>query len=135
MYQQDIIKGSLRPYAVDGMQNLKKRFGLVLGARRKFANLTQERLADIAGVSLETVARLETGSIGASFEMIEKLATALRVDEADLFSLNINNKNAAKLMVLLTELDEDELKWVDGIVTAALTNRPSRSIKSARRKF
>ena len=66
------------------MSDLKKIFGRLLAAHRRQRGLTQAELADQAGLSVETITKLEGGHTGASFLAIEPLADALEIDPAEL---------------------------------------------------
>ncbi|EST35763.1 hypothetical protein N566_17290 [Streptomycetaceae bacterium MP113-05] len=50
------------------------------------ANLTQEGLAAAAGISSDTVWRIETGTRSARLDHLIQIADALRADLADLVS-------------------------------------------------
>ncbi len=52
---------------------------------RKERGLSQQRLADLAGVDKVTIVHIEGGKVSPKVETLEKLATALEVDLADLF--------------------------------------------------
>lgn len=51
---------------------------------RKNARLTQEALADLAGIDRTYVSALERGKYAATIDMIESLATALHIESIDL---------------------------------------------------
>ena len=72
------------------MDDLRKRFGRLVAAHRRRCNLTQEALADRAGVSANMISKIEAGASGARFPVIERLAKALAVDEAELFTAQFN---------------------------------------------
>jgi transcriptional regulator with XRE-family HTH domain len=61
-----------------------KIFGKKLKAARVSSGLTQTELAAKADVSPNHYARLERGEIKPKYEMIEKLAKALRVKSSDI---------------------------------------------------
>lgn len=64
-------------------------FGKQLGKRikqiRKVAKLTQERLAEKTGLSVEYISRLERGMSQPSFKTLEALAKSLNVNAKDFF--------------------------------------------------
>src|SRR4051812_40675984 len=60
-----------------------KGLGRLLKRRRKERNLTQQRLADIAGVDIRTVQRAEAGP-GVGSENLAAIASALDLDEREL---------------------------------------------------
>lgn len=55
---------------------------------RKHRGLTQERLAERAGVSQGMISQLETGESDYTGELLEKLADALQCEPADLIMRN-----------------------------------------------
>jgi transcriptional regulator with XRE-family HTH domain len=71
------------------MTDLRKRFGQLVAAHRRRQGLTQEGLAEAADLSPEMVAKIETGKSGARFPVIERIADALDVDPAELFTTQL----------------------------------------------
>ena len=71
------------------MSQLKKRFGKLLQNVRRRRGLTQAQLAEKAGVSLDLIAKLETGATAPSFKSIEQLAGALDADPAEFFTSDL----------------------------------------------
>ncbi|MFZ5428290.1 MAG: PAS domain-containing protein [Thermodesulfobacteriota bacterium] len=64
---------------------MKKHFGARLKTLRQLANLTQLELAELAGISDRYLGRMERGLVSPSFEIIDKLARALRIQPVNLF--------------------------------------------------
>ena len=66
--------------------------GKAIGARiatlRKRTGITQQRLAEVVGVSVETVSRMERGTSFPSINSVENVARALGVELRDLFTFN-----------------------------------------------
>lgn len=60
------------------------RFGQKLRAVRKDKGISQERLAELAGLHRTYVSSVERGERNVSIETIEKLANALKVAMPDL---------------------------------------------------
>ena len=59
--------------------------GLIGGSRRRVPGLRREEVALLAGVSVEYYARMERGELaGVSTEVLESIAHALRLDEAEI---------------------------------------------------
>jgi transcriptional regulator with XRE-family HTH domain len=111
------------------MDDLRKRFGRLVMAHRKRAGYTQEQLAERAGVSIDTISKIEVGATGARFPMIEKIALALQVDPAELFSPEIPSGALRRgplleLTTRLAALSENDLQWLKGVIEAALKNGP-----------
>ncbi|MER8809240.1 helix-turn-helix domain-containing protein [Mesorhizobium australicum] len=60
------------------MDDLRKRFGRLVMTHRRRAGFTQEQLAERAGVSIDTISKIEVGATGARFPMIEKISVAAK---------------------------------------------------------
>ncbi len=110
------------------MDDLRKRFGQLLAAHRRKAGLTQGQLAEAAGISVDMVTKIETGTSGARFPVIERLARSLDVDPAAFFSPDIPTKERPspallELKLRLAGLDEKELLWIKGVFDAAFNQK------------
>ena len=53
---------------------------------RRHKDLTQERLAELLGVSVEFVSNMERGVNAPSFETVEKIAEAFNLPFSELFT-------------------------------------------------
>lgn len=62
------------------------RFGLAIKRRRQEIGLSQEALAEQAGLHRTYIGDIERGARNVSLENIEKLAKALQVSISDLFA-------------------------------------------------
>lgn len=94
--------------------DLKVRFGKLLASRRRARGMTQPELADKAGVAISTIRALEGAKSSPSFNMIEKLVSALNIDPADLFSTNfynkdLNSRHVHDISAALSKLNEGEI--------------------------
>lgn len=110
------------------MSELRTRFGGLLKAHRVRLGLTQEALAERAGISTDMISKIESGSSGARFGVIEKLATALRIDPAELFtselpSGQLKNDTLVGVTSRLAALSEGDLTWMKGVIEAVLKGR------------
>ncbi|WP_273726091.1 helix-turn-helix domain-containing protein [Brucella gallinifaecis] len=110
------------------MDDLRKRFGQLLAVHRRRAGLTQRDLAEVAEISVDMVTKIETGTSGARFPIIEKLARALNVDPAEFFTPDLSTKGRehpalTETKVLLAGLNEKDLLWVKSIIDAALNQK------------
>lgn len=110
------------------MADLRIRFGRLVAAHRRRLGLTQEGLAERAGISVDMISKVEVGATGARFPMIERLAEALGVDPAELFTTDAvgDRKRIGQLQDVaarLACLSEPELTWMRGIIEAALSPR------------
>lgn len=88
------------------MVDLRARFGSLVKAHRVRRGWTQEVLAERASISTDMVSKLEGGSSGARFAVISKLADALEVDPAELFTPNlpVGERQRATLTDITTRL-------------------------------
>ncbi|HLY67599.1 MAG TPA: helix-turn-helix transcriptional regulator [Chloroflexota bacterium] len=110
------------------MQELRQRFGRLVAAHRRQRNWTQDKLAAEAGISIDMVSRVEAGATGARFNTVAKLAEALGVDPAELFSSEVPSgaKQRAALTNLtarLAALSDRDLGWLEDVIDAALKPR------------
>jgi transcriptional regulator with XRE-family HTH domain len=69
--------------------NIKQRFGKAVRQRRRELDLSQEQLAEQAGLHRTYISNLERGELNPSLETIEKLANALGLSIPALF-INYN---------------------------------------------
>lgn len=65
--------------------NLKQQFGRRLAELRKARKLSQEDLAFLLDVSVETVSHIERGIHGPRFDLLEEIARILEVEPRELF--------------------------------------------------
>ena len=70
------------------MGKLRTKFGKRLRTLRKERVLTQQKLAEAVGVSVEFLSNVERGVNAPSFDTLEKLSKALSVPENELFIFN-----------------------------------------------
>lgn len=107
------------------MKELRIRFGRLVAAHRKGCGMTQDALAAASGMSVDMISRLEAGATGARFNTIAKLAAALKVDPAELFTPDLpagalQRSALTELMARLASLPDRQLAWIHGIVEAVL---------------
>ena len=67
-------------------QRLMKSFGKRVAEVRKGRGVTQQQLAEAVSMSVVAIAYIETGKRWARLGTLSKIAKALKVDVADLFS-------------------------------------------------
>lgn len=111
------------------MVDLRKRFGKLVAAHRRRRGMTQYQLAEAADLSPTMIVRIENGSSGARFPSIERIAEALGVDPAELFTPGSNRQGRASptridVDTQLAALNDKDLGWVSDLLAAAL--RPRR---------
>lgn len=107
------------------MSDLRQRFGRLVAAHRKRARMTQEQLAASAEVSVDMIGSIEAGRTGARFPIIERLALALQIDPAQLFTTDlpvdaVKGDARIALQARLAALSEREIVWVDRLLEVAL---------------
>lgn len=110
------------------MADLRKRFGRLVAAHRRRAGLTQEELAEAADISVDMISKLESGTSGARFGVIQRLADALNLDPAELFTTEIaagaiRRGAFGQIATRLAQLTDADLEWVRSILDAALAPR------------
>lgn len=69
------------------MSELARHFGAVIRQERARNGISQEQLADIAGIDRTYVQRIEAGAANPSLNKIEALAGALQRHPSDLIAL------------------------------------------------
>lgn len=114
------------------MGDLRRRFGQLVAAHRRRRKLTQEALAEAADLSLNMVAKIEGGSSGARFAVIERLADALQLDPAELFSNEIpsgaiNRGMFAEIGSMLAALPEADLALVRDLLNVAFKSKSGQA--------
>ncbi len=70
-----------------GLAELQMAIGENMRVRRKALHITQEQLAERAGLSVNYIARLEVGMRAPSLEALVSLADALSLQVSDIVSL------------------------------------------------
>ena len=67
------------------MADIKKKFGVRLFQLRSKAGMTQDKLAEKASLSIDSIRRIENGSRSPSFDSQERISDALGIDLVELF--------------------------------------------------
>jgi transcriptional regulator with XRE-family HTH domain len=67
------------------MPSLRQDFGKRLKSIRLERHLTQEQFAELVGISVDFLSLIERGINAPSFEVLEKMAGALRIAVRELF--------------------------------------------------
>jgi transcriptional regulator with XRE-family HTH domain len=84
-----LIVSTFAPIALIGKrakQDIKSRFGAAVKRRRYELDISQEALAERAGLHRTYVADIERGARNLALENIEKLAVALEISISELFA-------------------------------------------------
>lgn len=97
-------------------EQLKKRLGRNIAAYRKALRLTQDQLAELLGVEMETVSRFERGKTVPSISTLIKVAGCLKVTTASLLEENEPGlaEEERQLLGSLAALPEDKRRFVVG---------------------
>lgn len=67
------------------LAGLKEKFGKRLTQVRRDQGLTQEQLADMTDLTIETISNIERGVHSPRFSNLEKIANSLRLQVRELF--------------------------------------------------
>jgi transcriptional regulator with XRE-family HTH domain len=107
------------------MADLRKRFGELVAVHRRRPGLTQEDLAEAAGLSVDMISKIEVGATGARFPSIERLAQAVQVEPAELFTSELpkgsmNRRAFGEISAKLSSLPESDLVWISALLDVAL---------------
>lgn len=105
------------------MTDLRKRFGQLVAAHRRRRGMTQEALAKAARLSPDMIGKIETGANGARFPAIERIAAALEVDPAELFTTELRDGALRRgiygdVSIHLAGLSDAELKKILRVLEA-----------------
>lgn len=104
--------------------NELKLFGMRMKELRIVKNLSQELLANKAGISPKYMSRIEMGLHFPSFDIIVKLANALQVEVKDFFEFAHEAKNVKDLKEiirdLLNEADVERLRLAVKVLRALM---------------
>ena len=110
------------------MRDIKREFGRRLRKYRLGNGMTQARLAEKGGLSLDMIGRLERGQAAPSFTTIGKLCDILAVPPEALFgdrfryeiSTSGQDARLQEISDMLAELNSNELRWIKSVITAVL---------------
>ena len=110
------------------MADLRKRFGRLVAAHRRQCGMTQEALAEAARLSVDMVSKIEVGASGARFTVVERLATAVHVDAAELFTTELSGGAISRgvfadISTRLARLSPSDLEWIGNLIDAALKSK------------
>lgn len=102
--------------------------------------MTQEELAEAAGLSVDMISKIEVGATGARFPSIERLAKAVQVDSPELFTSNLpngamNQGAFGEISAKLSSLPEVDLVWLSALIDVALQHGESPSARRPLKKF
>ena len=92
------------------MANVSEKIGARIRTLRKQAELTQQELAEQAGVSYKYLGQVERGQVNLSVEKMVEIAYGLRIAPRELLDVQIKESPAlSKAKIILSELSKKEL--------------------------
>lgn len=104
----------------------KNSFGQKLKQARKAKRLTQEALAELAGINEKHISKIETGVYFPTYNTLNKILTALdmKVDDIGLDFCSIKNISTSQfyikaLQILNDAQNEQELEYYYGVLNQA----------------
>lgn len=107
---------------------LKKLFGANVRHARKLRGWPQQELSDKSGISLDTIGRIERGTVGASFQTISNLARTLDVPDHILFESSFQyaargprDRLLSDINISLAKMSEDELFRAKKLLNALIS--------------
>lgn len=74
--------------------SLRRQFGVRLKAIRLERELTQEQFAELVGISVDFLSLIERGINAPSFEVLDQMATRLRLPIRELFDFRKGAKTS-----------------------------------------
>jgi len=105
--------------------SLMKTFGANVRHYRKARGMNQRQFADASGLSVQMMGKIERGENPPSFESVEKIAAALDVPEAVLFSVGTmtvptgeRGRLLQRINIQLSKLNNNELSRAAKMLTA-----------------
>ena len=100
--------------------NFKKSFGTRIKYLRKLSGLSQEKLAELTGLSTKTISYIENSKNTLSFNKLPLLAKALNVPVYKLFVFSDNENNKETHESLLKSATNKEINVITDIVKTIL---------------
>ncbi len=95
----------------------RKEINIQIGERirlaREAASLTQEKLADTVGVTVQYISDLERGIVGTSIPTLLKLCNVLKVSSDYVLTGKQDSPNLSPIVQRLSQLSSDQLKIVE----------------------
>ena len=107
------------------MTNLRKLLGANIKIYRNNGGVSQAKLAELVGTATNYIAAIEAGRRFPSVEMLEKIASAFKIDVPELFSM--------KLIPLCAEKREiEEHIWLS--IGKTIDNYISKNLNDLRKR-
>lgn len=105
------------------MNNIKKLFGKQLKYLREEHNITQEKLAELLGISTRGLSAIECGKNFVTAQTIEKICLALEITPKALFDFNFeleSTQDTKEKINILVNKNEQKLQEIYKILKALL---------------
>lgn len=87
------------------MADILKQFGKKVRDLRKAQGLSQEELAEKADLHYTYIGGVERGERNLSLKSIERIASALKIDIRELFTLHLSEKSDAKNKEIISDIN------------------------------
>ena len=101
-------------------KNFKKSFGARIRYLRKLAGISQEKLAELTGLSTKTISYIENSKNTLSFNKLPLFANALGVPVYKLFVFDDTENDEKTLELLLNSATDKEIKAITEVVKTIL---------------
>lgn len=102
------------------MNNLSKQIGQQIRQLRKSRGITQEQLAEMAGVHPSYIGRLERAEINTTIDMLDKISMGLGIPVYQLFITKAKGKEKEYLISEINEIlclqNETKLKMIKRVI-------------------
>lgn len=105
------------------MSSGNKLFGKRVKELREKMNYTQGKLAELVGLDIQSISRIETGYYFTSYENLEKMANALNVSLSDLFNIGhikTRKELVKELQEAISKASDEELRKLHKMVLGFL---------------
>ena len=103
----------------DPVKSVRLRLSRNVQHVRRLRGLTQERLAELAAISLKQIGRVERGEVNVTLDVVARIAAGLRVDLCDLLESD-TDRNA---VVLVPAQDLESLEKLLRVIERARNSR------------
>ena len=116
------------------MSDYSKILGESIYRNRKQKRMTQAELAEKAGVTEQTIRKIEHGDGNPQFEVVCALVTTLMIDPAEIFYPEADPEDPARkeLEILLGDCSEGQIRDLLPVIEAVLRIVKGRSLTAVK---
>ena len=116
------------------MADFSRILGESIYRNRKRRRMTQAELAERAGVTEQTIRKIEHGDGNPQFEVVCSLVTTLMIDPSEIFYPQADPEDPARkqLELLLGDCSDEQIRDLLPVVEAVLRIIKGRSLTAAR---